>query len=47
MTRVSAQFDTPEHGYAAIQHQIYLDAQNGMTLGEYISKYAPPNENDT
>ena len=27
--------------------QILLDASRGLTLEQYITKFAPPNENDT
>ena len=42
-----AHFDSPEAGYQALLHQIQLDASRGYTLGQYITKYAPPSENDT
>lgn len=42
-----AKFSTPEAGYAALKAQIQLDASRGLTLGQFINKYAPPTENDT
>jgi len=42
-----AQFGTPEAGYQALVNQVSLDASRGETLGQYITKYAPPSENDT
>ena len=44
-----AKFPTPEAGMAAMKKQIYIDTQNkGMTLSEFINKYAPSSDrNDT
>ena len=42
-----ARFETAEDGYRALIDQIQLDAHRGYTLQEYITKYAPPSENDT
>jgi len=42
-----ARFETPEAGYRALVDQIRLDAGRGKTLAQYITKYAPPPENDT
>jgi hypothetical protein len=42
-----AHFDSPEAGYEALVRQVKLDAGRGYTLGQYITKYAPPSENDT
>lgn len=42
-----AVFATPEAGMNALQHQIELDASRGLSLREFIYKYAPPKENDT
>ena len=42
-----ARFPTPEAGYQALISQIQLDASRGLTLEEFINKYAPPIENDT
>jgi len=41
------QIDTPEDGWADLEHQLQLYAQRGLTLDELVSQYAPPNENDT
>jgi hypothetical protein len=42
-----AHFETPESGYAALQRQIELDAGRGLTLGQFVNKFAPAYENDT
>jgi hypothetical protein len=42
-----ARFETPEAGAAALYRQIDLDAGRGMTLKQFVNKYAPPSENDT
>jgi len=42
-----AKFKTPEAGIQALHDQIALDASRGLTLAQFISKYAPPSENDT
>jgi len=42
-----ARFSSPEEGVKALQRQIELDASRGLTLGQFINKYAPPSENDT
>jgi len=42
-----AKFSTPEAGYQALKNQIKLDGSRGKTLAQFITKYAPPNENDT
>lgn len=42
-----AKFKTPQEGYNALLNQIELDASRGLTLAQFINKYAPPNENDT
>lgn len=34
-------------GWAAFERQIRLDAGRGLTLAQFIGKYAPPSENDT
>ncbi len=42
-----AQFPSPEMGMAAMQRQLQLDTQTrGMTLTQFISKYAPPGDNN-
>ena len=40
-------FPTPQAGWRAAHHQIKLDQKKGLTLKEFIFKFAPPNENDT
>lgn len=42
-----ARFPTPQAGVQALQRQIQLDASRGLTLAQFINKYAPPVENDT
>lgn len=42
-----AKFDSPEAGLKALQSQIQLDASRGHTLASFISKFAPPTENNT
>lgn len=42
-----AKFETPEAGYSALKQQIELDKSRGLTLGQFIGKYAPPSENQT
>lgn len=42
-----AKFSTPQDGYQALKNQISLDASRGLTLGQFINKYAPPIENNT
>jgi len=42
-----ARFSSPEAGYNALQDQIELDKKRDLTVREFISKYAPPSENDT
>jgi len=42
-----AKFNNPEDGYQALINQIQLDQSRGLTLKEFVSKYAPPTENDT
>jgi hypothetical protein len=42
-----AKFKSPQEGYNALKRQIALDANRGLTLAQFISKYAPPTENDT
>jgi len=46
-SRGFAIFDSPESGMAAMRRQIELDTQTrGMTLGQFINKYAPPSDNN-
>lgn len=42
-----AAFETPEAGYAALQHQVKVDTERGLSLGQFVTKYAPPDSNDT
>lgn len=42
-----ARFSSVEEGYKALVGQIQLDAQRGLSLAKFISKFAPPSENDT
>lgn len=42
-----AKFKTPKAGYEALKRQISLDAGRGHTVQTFISKYAPPSENNT
>lgn len=34
-------------GFRGLHAQIALDERRGLTVAEFIAKYAPPNENDT
>ena len=40
-------FATPEDGWAALERQLTLYAERGLTVGEAIAAFAPPTENDT
>lgn len=42
-----AKFATPQAGYQALVRQIGINAKQGHTLASFISRYAPPSENDT
>lgn len=42
-----AKFNTPEAGWQALISQIQLDQSRGLTLAQFVSKYAPPTENNT
>jgi len=42
-----AKFSTPQAGVLALENQIKLDQGRGHTLSSFISKFAPPSENDT
>jgi len=46
-SRGFAVFNTVAEGNEAMWEQLGRDAARGLTLGEWISKYAPPSENDT
>jgi len=40
-------FSSVEAGWEALRRQIELDARRGLTLEQFINKYAPPSENPT
>lgn len=42
-----AKFPNPNAGFAALQNQIKLDASRGLSLGQFIYKYAPPSQNNS
>lgn len=42
-----AKFSSPAAGLNALYNQVKLDASRGLTLAQFIYKYAPPTENDT
>lgn len=42
-----AAFATPEAGQQALIDQVNLDASRGLTLAQFLAKFAPPSENDT
>lgn len=42
-----AKFQSPQAGVNALYNQIKLDASRGLTLAQFINKFAPPTENDT
>lgn len=43
-----AAFETAEEGFQALRRQVQLDARRGLTLEQFIGKYAPPTDgNDT
>jgi hypothetical protein len=42
-----AVFPTPEAGWRAAHAQIRLDKTRGLSVREFINKFAPPSENDT
>jgi len=42
-----AKFNSPQEGYQALLNQVQLDQSRGGTLAAYITKYAPPGENNT
>lgn len=43
-TRVYCQFATVEEGWEALRRQIRLDARRGLTLIQFIHKYAPASD---
>ena len=42
-----AQFPTPQAGWRAAHRQYDSDVKRGLTIRQYIFKFAPPNENNT
>lgn len=42
-----AKFDNVQAGFDALQRQINLDAGRGLSLDQFINKFAPPSENKT
>lgn len=42
-----AVFPNAPAGWRALHRQITLDRKRGLTLREFIAKYAPPNKNNT
>lgn len=46
-SRGFAIFATPEDGWNALENQISLDASRGLTLTEFLNKYAPSSQNNT
>lgn len=42
-----AVFRTPQDGFTALHNQILLDAGRGLTLQQFVYKYAPPTSNNT
>jgi hypothetical protein len=42
-----AVFATPQDGWNALQNQIEIDSGRGLSLRDFIYKYAPPSENNT
>ena len=40
-------FFNSDVGWQALNNQINLDASRGLTLNQFINKYAPSSENDT
>jgi hypothetical protein len=40
-------FDDDADGWAALERQLQLDAERGMTLAGFVDTYAPPTENNT
>lgn len=42
-----AYFENPMAGWRAAHAQIKLDQSRGITLARFITKFAPPSENDT
>lgn len=42
-----ARFNSPEDGFQALINQVNLDQSRGLTLAQFVNKYAPPTENNT
>ena len=42
-----AYFENPYDGFNALKNQIKLDARRGLTVEQFVHKFAPPIENDT
>lgn len=42
-----AVFSTPQAGFTALHNQIMLDASRGLSLQQFVYKYAPPSSNNT
>lgn len=42
-----AKFNTPEDGFRALMDQVALDQSRGLTLQQFVEKYAPATENNT
>lgn len=42
-----AKFNSPEDGFQALINQVNLDQSRGLTLAQFVNKYAPPTENNT
>jgi hypothetical protein len=40
-------FDSPDAGWAALERQLALYAERGLTLQQAIYDFAPPTENDS
>jgi hypothetical protein len=45
--RSFARWPTPEEGWVGLLRQVELDQGRGLTMREFITKYAPPTENDS
>ncbi len=42
-----AKFPTPADGFRALKKQIQIDGGRGLSLAQFINKFAPPSENNT
>lgn len=42
-----AKYSSPQAGYEGLLRQIKIDSDRGLTLAQFVNKYAPPTENDT